>query len=351
MSQIAVRCQGLGKKFGRTPAINGIDLELAEGSFLALLGPSGCGKTTLLRLIAGFETPDQGTVEVADRVVAAPEVFIPPEKRRIGIVFQDYALFPHLSVADNIAYGLPRSADRNTRVGEMLSLVGMKEFQKRMPHELSGGEQQRVAIARALAPQPAVLLLDEPFSNLDADLRSRIRNEVKGILTYAKTSVIFVTHDQEEALFMGDLVGVMNVGRLEQIGTPENIFHEPATPFVAQFIGIADFLSGKIEDDSVITEVGKLPLQNHLPSGTTVRAMIRPDFLDLEETPDGNGEIKDRVFHGMHYIYRVQLPSGATIRSLQHHTRNYPVGTRVSFHMTSDHSVPCFAEPAESDGS
>ena len=346
MSQIAVQCKNLSKNFERTQAIDGINLELEEGGFLALLGPSGCGKTTLLRLIAGFEMPDGGTVEVGGRIVTGPGVFVPPEKRRIGIVFQDYALFPHLNVADNIAYGLLRSADRSTRVGEMLSLVGMKDFQKRMPHELSGGEQQRVAIARALAPAPKVLLLDEPFSNLDADLRSRIRNEIKGILAYAGATVIFVTHDQEEALFMGDRVGVMNRGQLEQFDSPAAIFHTPATPFVAQFVGIADFLSGKIENGSVATEIGSLPLQNHLPSGTTVRAMIRPDFLDLEPTPDGIGEIIDRIFQGMHYLYRVQLPSGATIRILQHHTRNYPVGTRVSFHMTSDHSVPCFAEPA-----
>lgn len=334
----------MSKNFGQTPVIQNVSLELEQGRFLALLGPSGCGKTTLLRLIAGFEVLDRGTIVIGGKTVSGPGVFVPPESRRVGIVFQDYALFPHMDVSRNIAFGLPENVDRKKRVEEMLSLVGLKGLESRIPHELSGGEQQRVALARAMAPGPSVLLLDEPFSNLDADLRIRIRAEVKDILTCAGATVVFVTHDQQEALFMGDLVGVMNGGRLEQIGTPENIFHEPATPFVAQFIGVADFLSGKIEDDSVITEVGKLPLQNHLPSGMTVRAMIRPDFLDLEQTPDGSGEIIDRVFHGMHYLYRVQLPSGVTIRSLQHHTRNYPVGTRVSFHMTSDHSVPCFED-------
>ncbi|MBI2288728.1 MAG: ABC transporter ATP-binding protein [Chloroflexi bacterium] len=349
MSRVAVRCQNVSKRFGQTPAVNGINLELTEGSFLALLGPSGCGKTTLLRLIAGLETPDHGTIEVDGKFVSAPGLFVPPEKRRVGIVFQDYALFPHLSVADNIAYGLARSADRRARVEEMLSLVGMRNFQKRMPHELSGGEQQRVAIARALAPAPEVLLLDEPFSNLDADLRSRIRNEVKDILAYARATVIFVTHDQEEALFMGDRVGVMNRGQLEQFDRPEAIFHTPATPFVAQFVGTADFLSGKIENGSVATEVGKLPIYDHLPSGMTVKAMIRPDYLDINPAADGLGEIIDRVFQGMHYLYRVRLPSGATIRSLQHHTRDYPVGERVSFHMNSDHAVTCF-ESAKSNG-
>jgi len=350
MSRIAVRCKDLSKSFGRTPAVNGIDLEVEEGSFMALLGPSGCGKTTLLRLIAGFETPDRGIVEVGGKPVAAPGIFVPPEKRRVGIVFQDYALFPHLSVGDNIAYGLSRGVDRKGRVEEMLSLVGMKNYQLRMPHELSGGEQQRVAIARALAPEPEVLLLDEPFSNLDADLRTRIRSEVKGILACAGATVIFVTHDQEEAMFMGDCVGVINRGKLEQLDRPEAIFHTPATPFVAQFIGIADFLDGKTGDGLVATEIGELPVYGKFPQGTTVRVMIRPDFFDIKPADDGIGEVVDRVFHGMHYLYRVRLPSGATIRSLQHHTRNYPVGTKVSFRMNSGHKLPCFGESAKSDG-
>lgn len=350
MNRIAVRCQDLSKSFNHTPAVNGIDLELEQGSFLALLGPSGCGKTTLLRLIAGFETPDRGTVEVAGRPVATLSIFIPPEKRRVGIVFQDYALFPHLSVGDNIAYGLRRDTNRKARVEEMLSLVGMNGYGGRMPHELSGGEQQRVAIARALAPEPKVVLLDEPFSNLDADLRTRIRSEVKGILACAGASVIFVTHDQEEAMFMGDRVGVMNKGKLEQLDTPEAIFHAPATPFVAQFIGIADFLDGKTGDGYVATEIGELPVYGEFPQGIVVRVMIRPDFFDIKPAEDGVGEIVDRVFHGMHYLYRVRLPSGATVRSLQHHTRDFQVGTKVSFRRNSGHKVTCFGEHANSDG-
>ncbi len=347
MSQIAVRCKNLSKSFNHTPAVNSIDLEVEEGRFLALLGPSGCGKTTLLRLIAGFEIPDSGIVEVGGKPMAAPRIFVPPEKRRAGIVFQDYALFPHLTVGDNIAYGLSKGADRKERVAEMLSLVGMKDYRSRMPHELSGGEQQRVAIARALAPNPDVLLLDEPFSNLDADLRVRIRNEVKGILACAGATVIFVTHDQEEAMFMGDRVGVMNQGKLEQLDTPEAIFHAPATPFVAQFIGTADFLSGKSEHGLVITEIGELPVHGKLPRGKPVRVMIRPDFLDIKPADDGPGEVVDRIFQGMHYLYRVRLPSGATIRSLQHHTRNYPAGTKVSLHMNSGHKMTCFDLPPD----
>lgn len=271
---------------------------------------------------------------------------MPPEKRRVGIVFQDYAIFPHLSVADNIAYGLPRRSDRRARVEEALSLVGLRGLGFRMPHELSGGEQQRVALSRALAPGPNVLLLDEPFSNLDADLRSRIRAEVKGILACAGATVIFVTHDQEEAMYFGDRVGVMNRGRLEQLGTPEDVFHRPTTPFVAQFIGTADFIPGQMRGGVVDSEIGNLPVVEKPAKDGAVSVMIRPDFIDLEPSADGAGVVADRVFQGMHYLYRVQLPSGATIRSLQHHTLSYATGTRVTLRMNPEHTVTCFPEPA-----
>ena len=344
MSQIAVSCRGLTKNFGAKPAVAGVNLDLVEGSFLALLGPSGCGKTTLLRLIAGFERPDQGTITVGGKIVSSPDVFVPPEKRRVGIVFQDYALFPHLTVEENIAYGLPRSANRKARVDEVLSMVGMRNFQTRMPHELSGGEQQRVAIARALAPNPDVLLLDEPFSSLDADLRTRIRAEVKEILTRSRATVIFVTHDQEEAFFMGDQVGVMNLGHLEQIDVPENIFHRPATPFVAQFVGVADFLEGKVENRVIDTEIGHIPVSEDLPAGTKVTVMVRPDFLDIQPEADGVGVIVDRIFQGINYLYRVKLPSGATIQSEQHHNRFYAVNTRVSIKMNPGHNLAYFVD-------
>jgi len=344
MKKVVVNCTNLTKSFGKALAVDSVNLKVEKGSLLAMLGPSGCGKTTLLRLIAGFGIPDKGTIEVNGRMVAGPGLFVPPEKRKVGIVFQDYALFPHLDVSANIAYGLPRNSGRKERVQDMLSLVGLERSDSKMPHELSGGEQQRVALARALAPEPEVILLDEPFASLDADLRNRVRNEVKDILASAGTTVIFVTHDQEEALFMGDLVGVMNFGKLEQVDTPENIFHRPATPFVAQFIGIADFLDGKISGSDIITELGSMHIKEELPEGTTVKVMVRPDFIDFKPAADGKGIIVDRVFQGIYYLYSIKLPSGAIIKSLKHHNRHYSINTRILLKMNPGHSMVYFAD-------
>ncbi len=343
MKRSAVRCKNLTKKFGRNFAVKGVNIELREGVILALVGPSGCGKTTLLRLIAGFESPDEGEIYIGGEPMVDNK-FVPPEKREVGIVFQNYALFPHLKVHENIAYGLSTKKDkRDKRVREMLSLIGLDEYGSKMPHELSGGEQQRVALARALAPDPQMLLLDEPFSNLDADLRGRIRSDVRAILKKTDASVIFVTHDQEEALFMGDRVGVMDQGKIMQIDSPEDIFHHPKNPFVADFIGIADFIGGRIKDEKTVdTEIGRLSYHRTFPSKLSVNVMIRPDFLDIVPTEDGVGEIVDRIFQGMFYLYRLRLPSGAEIKAMQHHTEKYEVGTRVSFHLTSDHKVICF---------
>ena len=349
MNNIAVRCSDITRSFGRTPAIQHVSLELEQGKFLALLGPSGCGKTTLLRLIAGFEVPDSGTIEVGGRMVSSPAVFVPPESRRVSIVFQDYALFPHLDVSRNIGFGLPRNIDRKKRVQEMLSLVGLKGLEKRMPHELSGGEQQRVALARALAPSPSVLLLDEPFSNLDDDLRIRIRAEVKDILTCAGATVVFVTHDQQEALFMGDQVGVMNAGRMEQIDTPQAIFQKPATPFVAKFIGTADFITGTVHNGLLVTEIGNLAVHEPLPRGETVSVMIRPNLVSIHPDPNGVGVITERIFQGSHYLYRIVLPSGAAVRSLQDCDCNYPMNIRVAIETNLDHDVVYFRENRGAD--
>ncbi|MCL0080029.1 ABC transporter ATP-binding protein [Dehalococcoidia bacterium] len=343
-----VTLRQVSKCFGGVTAIADLTLEVNQGEFFSLLGPSGCGKTTTLRLIAGLEEPDLGTIAIGEDIVAGAR-WIPPEKREVGIVFQDYALFPHMTVFKNIAFGLRWCSrqELQQRVTESLHMVDLSGIAQRYPHELSGGQQQRVALARALAPGPQVILLDEPFSNLDADLRTRIRAEVKTILAGAGATVIFVTHDQEEAFFIGDRVGVMNAGRLEQVGTPEAIFHRPATPFVAQFVGIADFIVGEVQDRAIATEIGRLPLRNGVVGASTVTVMVRPDFIDIRPAADGVGVIVDRVFHGMHYLYRVRLPSGATVQCLQHHNQCYPLNTRVAMKINAGHSLVYFADGDE----
>ncbi len=308
-------------------------LTVGRGQILALLGPSGCGKTTTLRLIAGLETPDEGTVTIAGRVVADARrgLCVPPEERGVGVVFQDYALFPHLTVADNVGFGLagrPRE-ERRARVRTVLDLVGLTDLADRYPHELSGGQQQRVAVARALAPAPAVVLLDEPFSNLDADLRAQMRDEVEKVLRSTGTTAIFVTHDQEEAFTIADRVGVLNAGRLEQLDAPETIYHQPATPFVAEFVGAADFIPGLVTSEGIVTELGVFSnLEGHEP-GDKVRVMIRPDDVTFVPAADGEAVIVRRYFRGSENLYCLALPSGHRVHSSQPSAAVHAVGTRV----------------------
>ena len=337
----AIRCRGLSKAFGQTVVVRDFDLAVRQGTILALLGPSGCGKTTILRLVAGLERPDRGVVEVGAKVVTGPDRFVPPERRRVGLVFQDYALFPHLTVGENVAYALPKDAERSRRVRALLTLVGLGGLEQRMAYELSGGEQQRVALARALAPQPLAMLLDEPFSNLDADLRVQLREEVRGILRQTQMTAVFVTHDQEEALFMGDQVAVMNAGRIEQVDTPEAIYHLPRTRFVAGFLGRADFLSGVVVPEGLETEIGLLPFRTPLPRGARVEILVRADDVDIAAAP-GPGIITARLFQGAQNLYRVVLPSGGTVHSLQKHTAAYAVGTPVTVVIDPGHPLVCF---------
>jgi iron(III) transport system ATP-binding protein len=325
----------LTKYFGsdRPPAVDGLTLAVERGQILALLGPSGCGITTTLRLIAGFETPDAGRVLIGGRVMADAEggVAVAPEERGVGVVFQDYALFPHLTVEDNVAFGLhalPRD-QRRQRVRAVLDLVGMLELAGRYPHELSGGQQQRVAVARALAPAPALILLDEPFSNLDADLRAQMRDEVENVLRSTGTTAVFVTHDQEEAFTIADVVGVLNGGRLEQLAPPETIYHHPATPFVAEFVGAADFLPGLVTSEGVVTEIGVFGNVEGREPGEKVKVMIRPDDITFVPAADGEAVILRRYFRGSETLYCLGLASGHRVHSSQPSAAAFPTGMRV----------------------
>jgi iron(III) transport system ATP-binding protein len=298
-------------------AVDDLDLAARPGEFIALLGPSGCGKTTTLRLVAGFEQPDRGTVEIDGQIVAGDDRFMPPERRRIGMMFQEYALFPHLTVGKNVAYGIPRGEDRDRRVDDALSLVDLAGFRDRMPHQLSGGQQQRVALARALATRPVVMLLDEPFSNLDPERRIQIRADVRAILKRAGVTVLLVTHDQEEALSLADRVAVMLEGRVEQLSTPEELYHYPASRAVANFIGDAQWLPGLADGEQVVTSIGEVAAHN--PSHGPVDVLIRPEMIELcppeQVAPGRAGVIVDRQFFGHDQLATVELATGEQLQS------------------------------------
>ena len=311
-AQPAVQVEGLVKHFGRVRAVDGMDFTVPPGRILALLGPSGCGKTTALRLIAGLERPDAGRIVLDGQVVADERTYVPPERRRVGMVFQDYALFPHLRVADNIGFGLPRGPARAQRVEALLAQVGLNGLGQRWPHELSGGQQQRVALARALAPQPRVLLLDEPFSNLDAELRVRVRTEMRTILRAAGVTAIFVTHDRDEALSLADEVAVVNGGRILQRAAPELLYRFPVSPTVALAVGDADFLEGVAQGTTAVCELGSVPLAAAAEGAVTL--LFRPEGLTLQPDDAGPGVVVAREFFGHDQVVTVRLPSGTLLR-------------------------------------
>jgi len=318
----ALDLQGVTKSYQdpEHPAVADLSMQVVKGETVALLGPSGCGKTTLLRLIAGFETPDAGTITVAGRVVSSPNVFLAPEQRRIGFVFQDYALFPHLDVERNVAFGLAGmpKRERAERVRAVMDLVGLTVFARRYPAQLSGGQQQRVALARALAPSPDVILLDEPFSNLDAALREGTRQEVRRILQRSGATTLLVTHDQEEAMTFADRLAVMRSGRLEQEGDPEGTYRRPRTAFVAGFLGRTNLLRGEADGTHVHTSLGTIPLARS--EHGSVLVSVRPEDLQLiPQAQPVSGEegvrviIQERIFQGHDRLYRAAAPeAGAT---------------------------------------
>jgi iron(III) transport system ATP-binding protein len=306
---VVLRCRGIARSFGGATALDGFDLDLKSGVIMALLGPSGCGKTTALRVIAGFERPETGEVSIGGRCVAGNSTWVAPERRRIGMVFQDWALFPHLDVRANVAFGLGRG--EGDRVDEVLELVRMRGFESRMPHELSGGQQQRVAIARALAPGPEVILLDEPFSNLDATLRAAVRAEVRGMLKEAEATAIFVTHDQEEALSMADEMAVMSAGRVLQVGTPHQVYGAPVDREVASLVGEANFLLGRVAGGKAFTSLGVLDAPG-LQDGT-IEVMVRPESVAVHRDPEGGASIEDAEFYGHDQLVRARLEDGSML--------------------------------------
>src|SRR5688572_11440007 len=332
----------LSHAYGSHQVVAGLTFSLARGAIGCLLGPSGCGKTTVLRCIAGFEAVQAGEIRLAGRLVSGPGMMVTPEKRRIGMVFQDYALFPHLTVAANIAFGLHSDPQRAARVRELSDLVGLSAALDKYPHEISGGQQQRVAPARALAPRPQLLLLDEPFSNLDVDLRERLSIEVRNVLKAMGTTALLVTHDQHEAFAMADAVGVMHEGRIEQWDNAYNLYHRPATRFVADFVGEGVLIEAQAAgDDGIDTVLGRL---RHCPGceireGQPVSLLLRPDDVLHDDASGMKAEVVKKTFRGAEFLYTLRLPDGNQVLSLVPSHHNHAIGERIGIKLDVDHVV------------
>ncbi len=333
---------------GPVEALVNVSIDVRQGEILTLLGPSGCGKTTTLRLIAGFEAPDEGEIRILDRSVASNGDWVPPEDRGIGMVFQDYALFPHLTVGENVMFGLHarQASDRPRRAREVLDLLDLSHHFDRYPHELSGGQQQRVALARAIAPEPVVVLMDEPFSNLDAHLRDNVRDEVVGSLRSAGVTCVLVSHDQRDALAISDRVAVMNQGRIEQIGTPQEIYQHPESIFVATFVGRTNLLQGLIHgvDGCVLTDFGSFCRvdRSGLPDGAPVMVAVRPEGFEPSEHGMLRGAITSTTYTGSNVEAQVEIPTNAGgHRTLTVHlptNQSYSTGDTIRLALDPDYA-------------
>jgi iron(III) transport system ATP-binding protein len=344
--------------YGEQEVVRGLSFALQRGTIGCLLGPSGCGKTTALRCIAGFEPVRAGEIRLAGRVVTAPGVLIPPEKRRIGMVFQDYALFPHLIVADNVAFGLRALSkrDRGRRAEELIALVGLAGHAGRYPHELSGGQQQRVALARALAPEPDLLLLDEPFSNLDVDLRERLGQDVREIIKRAAITAVLVTHDQHEAFAIADEIGIMREGRIEQWDTPYNLYHRPANRFIADFVGQGVLVPGNVVDGRQVrielgVLAGEVPKMCEIGcescgKGCSVDVLLRPDDIVHDDASALQAEVAAKAFRGADILYTLKLQSGRKVLALVPSHHDHALGERIGIRLDVDHIVAFPPQPA-----
>ena len=323
-----------------------LDFTIENGDIACLLGPSGCGKTTILRLVAGFENPTSGRIVVAGEVLADNGIFVAPEARGIGYVFQDFALFPHLTVSENVTFGL-RSLDKTAqqkRADEMLELVGLTAMAKRYPHELSGGQRQRVALARALAPKPKLLLMDEPFASLDVGLRETLGLEVRALLKKLHTTALFVTHDQLEAFSIADQIGVMNNGVIEQMDSAYNLYHRPRTRFVADFVGQGVLIHGRGNPDGLIdTELGLMHPTNlavdEVIRDRTYDVLLRPDDILHDDASPATAEVKHKAFRGADILYTLKLDSGTEVLSLVPSHHNHELGQKIGIRLEIDHVV------------
>jgi iron(III) transport system ATP-binding protein len=336
------------------PAVVDCSLSLNTGEIGVLLGPSGCGKTTLLRAIAGLQSIQSGQIELAGEIISGGQIHIAPSLRKVGMVFQDYALFPHLTTEQNISFGLKQLEVKaqKARVAEVLDLVGLPQYGKKMPHELSGGQQQRVALARSLAPQPSLLLLDEPFSNLDADLKERLAQELRQILKISGTTALFVSHDQQEAFAIADKIGIMNQGVLEQWDDAYTIYHQPKTRFVAQFMGDGVFIKAKAsqQNQQIIydTALGQMiqdlepqakDHHNQVISNGNCELFIRADDLVHVDSSNVKAKIKNRSFRGAEFLYTLELANGEKVYSLVPSHHQHQIGEAIGFEVQADHLV------------
>lgn len=336
--------QHIEVSYGNTRIVHDLSFSLSDGRIGCLLGPSGCGKTTVLRTIAGFEQPTSGEVSINHQVVASKKQNLPTEKRQVGMVFQDFALFPNMSVADNIRFGLRSwsNRDQNSRISELLAMVGMSTLSGAYPHQLSGGQQQRVALARAMAPKPSILLLDEPFSSMDVELREQLAREVRHILKQENITAILVTHDQHEAFAMADEICVMNEGRIQQIDSAYNLYHKPVNRFVADFIGEGVMLPGMVVGvNTVNTELGNIHgvVPPGCKPGCMVDVLIRPDDIVHHDAAVESAIVVERAFRGSDFLYTLRMPSGIEVLSLIPSHHNHQINEKIGIQLEFDHLV------------